>query len=143
MHSTTTCLVGAAAALSVCLGRCMNVGALAPIQFPVKKVPYFVYALFQLHNFLKDVGETSSPSVNTGLGARRAGEPHRAFDQIDGYDHNYHPADTCWTEGRPLRPRVCPGQCPICQQITEDLEQHYMLRPPEKRSMRNILTDGV
>jgi hypothetical protein len=99
-----------------------------PIRFSINRVGIMVMALFQLHNFLKDQGETQIPNVGTGLGARQADELLRAVDVTNGYDHDYHTSDTCHTENVTIR-RVRPGNCPIREDITNALEREGITRP--------------
>lgn len=102
-----------------------------PIMFPLRKCPIIICALFHLHNFLKDIGvddENYVPSVNTGPGQHREGEPFRSREEPDGYDHNLHPQHKCWLEEIAI-PRVRGGQCPIREQITEALREANIVRP--------------
>jgi hypothetical protein len=63
------------------------------------KIGIIVMALFQLHNFLKDIGEADLPDIGSGLGERQEGELLRAVNVTpDGYDDNYHPSDTFHTK---------------------------------------------
>jgi hypothetical protein len=85
-------------------------------------------ALFQLHNFLKDQGEADLPDVGCGpAGERREGELLRESNVTNGYDHNYHPSDTCHTEEANLN-RVRPGHCPIREDITIAVPSEKTLR---------------
>lgn len=110
-----------------------------PIFFPLHRVPIIVTALFQLHNYLKDLNDTNLPAIGTGLGARQAGELRRAVNVVNGYDEAYHRSDECSTEEARL-PRVRRGQCPIREEITEALEQRMEVRPPTNM---NALASGV
>jgi hypothetical protein len=83
-------------------------------------------ALFQLHNFLKDIGEADLPDIGSGLGERQEGKLLRAVDATDGYDDNYHPSDTCHTEEANLH---CVRHCPIRGDITNALERSGSTRP--------------
>jgi len=110
-----------------------------PILFPLHRVPIVVTALFQLHNYLKDLNDTNLPAIGTGLGARQSGELRRAVNNVSGYDEDYFPADECSTEEVEL-PRVRRGQCPVREEITEALERGGVLRPPTNM---NALASGV
>jgi len=110
-----------------------------PIRFPLASVPTVVMAIFQLHNFLKEMREADMPDVNTGFGARQHGELLRAVNVTNGYDHDCHPSDTCSTEVVQL-PRVRAGQCPIREEIMEALGTMNMARPeiPELQAPINF-----
>lgn len=99
-----------------------------PLMFPLRRVPVVVTALFRLHNFLKDIGDRSEPSVNSGEGQHREEEPFRSRRVPDGYDHDWHPQDQCNLE-EVAHPRVRPGQCPIREHITAELERQLIVRP--------------
>lgn len=102
-----------------------------PLMFPLRKCPIVITALFQLHNFLKDINASNDlylPAVNTGPGRHRENEPFRSFQEPNGYDHNLHPQQECWLEEVAI-PRVRRGQCPIREQITNSLEEANIVRP--------------
>jgi hypothetical protein len=99
-----------------------------PIRFPITKIGTIMMALFQLHNFLKDIGEADIPDVGSGLGERQEGKLLRAVDATNGYDDNYHLSDTCHTEEANLN-RIRQGQCPIRDEITEALQRSGTTRP--------------
>jgi hypothetical protein len=88
-------------------------------------------ALFQLHNFLKDIGEADLPDIGSGLGERQEGELLRAVGVIpDGYNDNYHPSNTFHTKEADLVHCVWQGQCPIRDDITSAaLERSGTTRP--------------
>lgn len=101
-----------------------------PILFPLRKVPIIVMAVFQLHNFLKEMKEENAPSVGSGLGALRHDELQRSINTVDGYDHDYHTADSCCRDTGVTLPRVRQGQCPVREEITLALRNYLMVRPP-------------
>lgn len=110
-----------------------------PLVFPLRRVPIVIGAIFQLHNFLKDINDTNLPPIGTGLGAKRAYELRRAVNVTEGYDEEHHFSDECFTEVV-VHPRVRRGQCPIREAITEALEADMILRPATHGS---TLVEGV
>jgi hypothetical protein len=92
-------------------------------MFPLQKCPIVITALFWLHNFLKDFGEEERGvlTVTSGPGHHQEGEAFCSILEPYGYDHNWHLRHTCAIEEVAL-PHICPGQCPIQDQITHALD---------------------
>lgn len=97
-----------------------------PIRFPLWKVPFIVQSLFQLHNFLKDFENNDLPT--SGPGGMRADETRRPDYGQEGFDDvQYRQADLQMED--PELPRVRPGQCPVREEITQELEALGVARP--------------
>lgn len=110
-----------------------------PIMFPFARVPQIVQCLFQLHNYLKDLNDTNLPPLGSGLGACQADELRRAVNAMSGYDDQHYYSDECFTE-EVHHPRYRQSQCPIREEITDQLENDMFVRPA---TQMNALVSGL
>jgi hypothetical protein len=88
-----------------------------------------VHCLFQLHNYLKDLNDTNLPPLGSSLGACQADELRCAVNSMNGYDDQHYYSDQCFTE-EVHHPRYRRSQCPIREEITDQLEKDMIVRPP-------------
>jgi hypothetical protein len=110
-----------------------------PLTIPVRLVPFVVFALARIHNFLIDFKETEAPAKGTGLGyfgsrdkVQKDGtvrhEQRRRAGEKDGYDDFIYRQSVVADEFRRNRKNM-DDTLSIREEITRALERAKITRP--------------